>query len=408
MPARSLNDWLSYIESQHPSEIELGLERGLSVLRKLNLGRPNNKVITVAGTNGKGSTCAMLTQYLVAAGANVGTYTSPHFLRFNERVAVNANECSDDLLCQAFTKIEEVRGDTSLTYFEFSTLAALWIFDQLELDYWVLEVGLGGRLDSVNMVDADVAVVTSIALDHMDWLGSSIEVIGKEKTGIARFEKPLISGVVAPPESIALTAKEIGALLHQKHVHFTFESGVDGWSWSGFGKAYTGLPYPKLPLENAATVIAVLMQLDIPVTFEKLCHLFETATLLGRFQKVAEYPDVYIDVAHNPEAAIQLKAQVQRIDKPAIAVCGMLKDKDIESVMSNLCDVFLSWKVVSLPGPRGASAQELSCYLDSSEQFSDLKGGLESALIQAKQEDACVIVFGSFVTVSEYLALTQH
>lgn len=403
MPARSLTDWLSYIESQHPAEIELGLERGLTVLNQLNLGRPKEKVITVAGTNGKGSTCTMLTQYMVELGYKVGTYTSPHFLRFNERVCVNGVEVSDELLCQAFELIEQVRGDIQLTYFEFSTLAALWVFDHLELDYWVLEVGLGGRLDSVNMVDTDLAVVTSISLDHEDWLGNSIEFIGREKAGIARAGKPLVSGVVNPPSTIASVAEEVGAFLVQKHADFDFEVMGESWSWTGFGHTFMDLPLPKLPLENAATVIAVLLQLNITVSQELLSRMFERATLMGRFQKVSDSPLIYIDVAHNPEAATLLKQQVSALNGPVLAVCGMLKDKDIGSVMAILNDAFSEWFFIDLDGPRGAKASELAQYVSDSSQYSNIRDALSAAKLAASS-DSTIVVFGSFVTVSEYLA----
>ncbi|MCO4784610.1 bifunctional tetrahydrofolate synthase/dihydrofolate synthase [Marinomonas atlantica] len=404
MSSTSLEGWLSYIESQHPSEIELGLARGQSVLDKLHLGRPKAKVITVAGTNGKGSTCTMLTRYLCDAGFKVGTYTSPHFLRFNERVSINGQECSDELLCEAFAVIEATRGDTPLTYFEFSTIAALWVFDQLELDYWVLEVGLGGRLDSVNMVDTDVAVVTSIALDHVDWLGDSIDVIGREKTGIARSGKPVISGVVNPPKSIAAVAKEIDAPLIQKHKDFTFTQSESSWGWSGLGRSFEGLPLPKLPLENAATVIAVLLKLDISVDVASLTRMFTEASLLGRFQRVESTPTLYIDVAHNPEAAQQLKQQVARLNTPVIAVCGMLKDKDISSVLETLKDSFSEWHFLDLPGIRGAKAAELAPYVSQSNSYHDISSALTAARDSARQQGATVIVFGSFVTVSEYLS----
>lgn len=404
MSAKSLSEWLSYIESQHPSEIELGLERGLSVLEKLNLGRPKAKVITVAGTNGKGSTCTMLTRYLVDAGYKVGTYTSPHFLRFNERVLIDGVECADELLIEAFEVIEHVRGETPLTYFEFSTLAALWVYDRLELDYWVLEVGLGGRLDSVNMVDTDIAVITSIALDHMDWLGDSIEGIGREKAGIARPGKPLISGVVNPPQSIADVAAETGSPLLQKNVDFSFGATDSHWDWQGLGQTYTDLPIPKLPLENAATVIAALLQLNIDVSRERLVAMFETATLIGRFQQVSSEPALYIDVAHNPEAAGQLKQQVTRLNTPVIAVCGMLKDKDIGSVMSLLKDTFAEWHFIDLPGPRGAKAIELANFVNGSHCYENISDALKAAKQSAQAKSATVIVFGSFVTVSEFLS----
>lgn len=199
MTHTSLASWLSYIESQHPSEIELGLERGSKVLARLNLSRPKCKVITVAGTNGKGSTCAMLTQYLCSQNYSVGTYTSPHFLAFNERIALNDSPCDDEILCRAFEVIEAAREDIALTYFEFSTLAALWIFDQSELDYWVLEVGLGGRLDSVNMIDTDVAVVTSISLDHIDWLVITwMLLLGKKQALREKISCLLVGWLIHP------------------------------------------------------------------------------------------------------------------------------------------------------------------------------------------------------------------
>ncbi|PYF84665.1 dihydrofolate synthase/folylpolyglutamate synthase [Marinomonas alcarazii] len=415
MTHTSLASWLSYIESQHPSEIELGLERGNAVLARLNLSRPKVNVITVAGTNGKGSTCAMLTQYLCSQNYSVGTYTSPHFLRFNERVALNNSPCDDDILCRAFEAVEAARDGITLTYFEFSTLAALWIFDQSELDYWVLEVGLGGRLDSVNMIDADVAVVTSIALDHVDWLGDNLDVIAREKTGIARKDKLLVSGVVNPPETIASTALEIGARLHQKGVDFTFDSNEHEWSWVGAGIQYAHLPIPTLPLQNAATVLAVLVYMGFAPSQEDLETLFSTAELTGRFQKVASSPDVYIDVAHNPEAALELAQRIKHLPAKPIAVCGMLKDKDINSVMTYLADSFSGWFCSDLPGPRGAKANELiECIVQQSESktfsvnaFTSVQDAYMAALNQAKQKDCPVVVFGSFVTVSEYLAIGQ-
>lgn len=420
MTHTSLASWLSYIESQHPSEIELGLDRGRKVLDKLNLSRPKHKVITVAGTNGKGSTCAMLTQYLCAQGQSVGTYTSPHFLAFNERVALNNKPCDDDILCRAFDVIESIRENIPLTYFEFSTLAALWVFDQSDLDYWVLEVGLGGRLDSVNMVDTDVAVVTSISLDHMDWLGNDIDVIAREKAGIARKGKLLVSGVVNPPITIAETALEIGADLQQKGRDFDFIADNDSsnssvWSWSGYGQTFSNLPIPSLPLQNAATVIAVLVSMGLIPKQDDLVSLFRTAELTGRFQKVSSAPDVFIDVAHNPEAATELANRIRHFTQPPIAVCGMLKDKDIDSVMAHLADSFSDWYCCDLAGPRGAKADELVQNILSNSPslsqhvnaFDSVQAAFTAALVKAKEEQRSIIVFGSFVTVSDYLAFGQ-
>ncbi|MGJ8647757.1 MAG: bifunctional tetrahydrofolate synthase/dihydrofolate synthase [Marinomonas colpomeniae] len=420
MTQTSLASWLSYIESQHPSEIELGLDRGNEVLARLGLSRPRNKVITVSGTNGKGSTCAMLTQYLCAQHHSVGTYTSPHFLVFNERIALNDSPCDDEMICRAFDAIEAARGNIALTYFEFSTLAALWIFDQSDLDYWILEVGLGGRLDSVNMIDTDVAVITSISLDHIDWLGDNIDVIAQEKAGIARKDKLLISGVVNPPDSIAATALEIGAHLRQKGTDFNFVSDEGLWSWSGAGVEYNNLPTPSLPLQNAATIIAVLTYMGMAPKQEDLVSLFKTAQLTGRFQKVASTPDIYIDVAHNPEAAIELSQRIKQLVRPPIAVCGMLKDKDIASVVSHLANSFSDWFCCDLDGPRGAKAEDLAAEIvrclpnllsnDLSSHvntFHSVNQAYDAALSKAKAEQRSVIVFGSFVTVSEYLTFSQ-
>jgi len=417
MTRKSLASWLSYIESQHPSEIELGLERGNQVLARLNLSRPKDKVITVAGTNGKGSTCAMLTQYLCAQGYSVGTYTSPHFLAFNERIALNDVSCDDALICRAFEVVEAARENIALTYFEFSTLAALWIFDQSKLDYWVLEVGLGGRLDSVNMLDTDVAVVTSISLDHIDWLGDNLEVIAREKAGIARKDKLLISGVVNPPSSIAKTALEVGAHLYQKGLDFGFTSDQSEWSWSGKGVQYENLPIPSLPLQNAATVVAVLVFMGLAPDQEDLVSLFHTAKLMGRFQQVASSPDIYIDVAHNPEAATELAHRIGHLPRQPIAVCGMLKDKDIKSVMTHLAGSFSAWFCCDLAGPRGAKAEELVKNVLQSKSnassstkafaFGSVKEAFDAALSQARAEQRSIIVFGSFVTVSDYLLLSQ-
>ncbi|GAA0220244.1 bifunctional tetrahydrofolate synthase/dihydrofolate synthase [Marinomonas primoryensis] len=385
------------------------------MLARLNLSRPKVKVITVAGTNGKGSTCAMLTQYLCTQNYSVGTYTSPHFLDFNERIALNNTSCDDDLICRAFEAIEAARENISLTYFEFSTLAALWIFDQSKLDYWVLEVGLGGRLDSVNMIDTDVAVVTSISLDHIDWLGDNLDVIAREKTGIARKDKLLISGVVNPPSSIATTALDVGAHLRQKGIDFSFTSNQSEWAWAGNGVQFDNLPIPSLPLQNAATVIAVLVFMELAPAQEDLATLFRTAQLTGRFQQVASSPDIYIDVAHNPEAAVELARRVSHFSRQPVAVCGMLKDKDIDGVMTYLAQSFSDWFCADLAGPRGARANELvECIIRCSpsmsskvKAFDSVHDAFDAALTKAKEEQRSVIVFGSFVTVSNYLAFSQ-
>lgn len=416
MTPTSLDSWLSYIESQHPAEIELGLDRGSQVLARLNLSRPKHKIITVAGTNGKGSTCAMLTQYLCSQGYSVGTYTSPHFINFNERIALNNVPCDDALLCQAFDVIESARGDIPLTYFEFSTLAGFWIFDQSDLDFWVLEVGLGGRLDSVNMIDTDVAVITSIALDHTDWLGDNLDIIAQEKAGIARPGKLLVSGVVNPPITIAKKAADVGAILQQKGVDYSFEVSDNQWKWIGNGLVFDGLPIPTLPLQNAATVLAVLVNMGFNPLKDDLVDLFRSAKLTGRFQKMSSDPDVYIDVAHNPEAAVELASRIKAFARQPIAVCGMLKDKDIASVVTHLSESFSAWFCCDLDGPRGAQGADIEQHLVASiptatsmtKHFASFDTAFEAAARLAVEQQRPIVVFGSFVTVSHYLKLVQN
>jgi dihydrofolate synthase/folylpolyglutamate synthase len=407
MHPQSLSDWLSYIESQHPNNIELGLDRCSAVLAKLGFDRPSEKIFTISGTNGKGSTCTFLTHYLGLKKHTVGTFTSPHFVRFNERIAINGEPVSDEIICQAFAHIEQVRGDIALTYFEFNTLAAVHIFSNAKLDYWVLEVGLGGRLDSVNMIDADVAAVTSISLDHIDWLGDSLDIIAQEKAGIARAGKLLISGVNQAPDSLRETALTIGADFKQKGEDYSFSlDSQSTWSWQGNGQVITDLPVPNLPVENAATVLAVLSYSGFKLDFDTLKTLMLDARLTGRFQTLMQSPQVILDVAHNPEAALELQRRLSRSNKNAIAVCGMLHDKDIESVLTCLKNNFSQWYLADLDAPRGASADQLSGYLENYQTFSDVASAFDAAVDAANKQDALIVVFGSFVTVAD--CITHH
>lgn len=408
MPAKTLSDWLSYIESQHPNNIELGLDRCSAVLAKLDYQRPSDKIFTISGTNGKGSTCAFLTHFLGQKKYSVGTFTSPHFVRFNERIAINGEPVSDEIICQAFEHIEAIRGDIELTYFEFNTLAAIHIFSNAELHYWVLEVGLGGRLDSVNMIDADVAAVTSISLDHVDWLGDSLDIIAQEKAGIARSGKLLISGVNNPPASLKATSSRIGALLKQKGEDFSFTQVDDTWSWQGNGQSLSGLSVPSLPIENAATVLALLSYSGFELDFDTINLLMQNASLTGRYQTLMTSPKVVLDVAHNPEAALELKRKLAESGQSAIAVCGMLHDKDIESVLTILKNEFQGWYLADLPGPRGASALSLSAHLDEVNLFENVASAFDAAVSRAKDEGDLVIVFGSFVTVADCISHHQQ
>jgi len=338
----------------------------------------------------------------------VGTFTSPHFVHFNERIAINGEPVSDEIICQAFAHIEQIRGDIALTYFEFNTLAAVHIFSNAKLDYWVLEVGLGGRLDSVNMIDADVAAVTSISLDHIDWLGDSLDIIAQEKAGIARAGKLLISGVNQPPSSLKTTALNIGADFKQKGEDFSFQLDPNNtWSWQGNGHKIEGLPVPNLPVENAATVLAILSYSGFSLDFDSLKSLMLNASLTGRYQTLMQSPHVVLDVAHNPEAALELQRRLLRSNKKAIAVCGMLHDKDIETVLGCLKTNFDHWYLADLDAPRGASAEQLSQYLENYEMFANVGSAFDAAIKAASNEDALIIVFGSFVTVADCITHYQ-
>lgn len=406
MPPKSLSDWLSYIESQHPNNIELGLDRCSAVLAELDYKRPKQQIFTISGTNGKGSTCTFLTHYLGLKNLTVGTFTSPHFVRFNERIAINGEPVSDEIICQAFEHIEKIRADVALTYFEFNTLAAIHIFSNAKLDYWVLEVGLGGRLDSVNMIDTDVAAVTSISLDHIDWLGDSLEIIAQEKAGIARAGKLLISGVNNAPLSLKATAATIGANFKQKgeDYHFCLNEN-NTWSWQGNGQSINDLPIPSLPIENAATVLAILSYSGFELDFNSLEQLMLNASLTGRYQTLMTSPKVILDVAHNPEAALELQRRLRSSKQDAVAVCGMLHDKDIASVLNCLKSDFKQWYLADLEAPRGASSEQLSQYLDSFKQYSNVGAAFDAALNEATEE-TLIVVFGSFVTVAD--CITHH
>ena len=306
--AAGLDAWLAYIESRHPRSIDLGLERVREVATRMALGRPAAQVVTVAGTNGKGSTVAFVEAIARAGGWKVGAYTSPHLLRYNERVRIDGEEASDQSLVAAFAAVEASRGDTPLTYFEYGTLAALWLFGRSALDLAVLEVGLGGRLDAVNIVDADVAVVTTVDIDHTDWLGSDREAIGREKAGIARAWKPLVLGEVDPPSSVLRHAYAIGANAIRLGSDF-FHEPVDAahWRWREVG-AELVLPHPRLdaPAQraNAATAIAALRALPRALPSHAWAEGVAGARLAGRLQRFEpDGVEVVVDVAHNAQAA---------------------------------------------------------------------------------------------------------
>jgi dihydrofolate synthase/folylpolyglutamate synthase len=410
---RTLADWLRYIEQQHPQAIALGLERVSRVLQELKINL-DCKLITVAGTNGKGSTCAMLESILRAAGYRTGLYTSPHLVRYNERVRIAGSEVDDEPLSEAFAAVENARGQTPLTYFEFGTLAALWLFKELRIEAAILEVGLGGRLDAVNVLDPHCAVLTSVAIDHVDYLGAEREAIGREKAGIFRPGRPAVIAEPDPPQSV-LQATGNKLLLGKD---FGFVAEKTQWTYWGPRGKRAGLAHPALrgtiQLRNAAAALCALDTLELPLAMQDVRRGLAEVALPGRFQVLPGRPQVILDVAHNVEAARTLAENLAAsgFAPETIAVCGMLRDKDIAGVLHELAPRITRWHLASLPGPRGASADELAAGLGSkarfnAEKFDSARAAFGAALERAQDGDK-IVVFGSFLTVGEVMAWLKN
>ncbi|WML91676.1 bifunctional tetrahydrofolate synthase/dihydrofolate synthase [Thiothrix lacustris] len=399
---KTLDDWLRWQEYQFLLSIKLGLERIRTVAERMDLLQLPVPVIMVGGTNGKGSTCAMLTRILTLQGYRVGTYTSPHLMRYNERIAINAEPASDAMICEAFTAIDKARDGIDLTYFEFGTLAAAWCFVQAKVDVMVLEVGLGGRLDACNLWDADVAIITSIGIDHEDWLGSTRKAIGREKAGIMRAGKPVISGDPQPPATIASEAARIGARLLQYGQDFNAE----------------GVPTPALlgdvQQQNAACVVTALQQLHeiLPVSPAVMAEGLRTVSLTGRMQRVHEEPEVLLDVAHNPHAAKELALWLKKnpVEGKTFAIFSILADKDIAGVLEIMATQVNEWHLVPLSGSRAASRELLVDKVQASDAqatihvYSDFQSAWNSIHLMAEKQDR-VVAFGSFLVVSGMLEI---
>jgi len=431
MSQRTLPQWLEYIESLHPKAIAMGLERVALVrdvmLKAMQGTQSNAPVITVGGTNGKGSTCAMLESILMAAGYRTGLYTSPHLLRYNERVRVNGQEISDEALCRAFEQVEAARivaagtgKAVELTYFEFGTLAAWEVFAHAGLDAVILEVGLGGRLDAVNIFDADVAIVTSIDMDHMDYLGDTREAIGGEKAGIFRSGRTAIVADPVPPASVVARAREVGAELQLIGRDFGYQGDRQQWRfWGRKGRRPT-LAYPALrganQLLNASAALAALDSLRerLPVGMNHIRLGLATVELPGRFQVVPGRPSVILDVGHNPHAAAVLSENLSNMGffPDTHAVFGMLADKDIRGVCAALRGRISTWHVAPLPGPRGTSAEMLEKAVAESGaggvimRHESPRDAYAAARRLASENDR-IVVFGSFLTVADVMEAIQ-
>ena len=411
-----LAGWLAYVERLHPKTIELGLERVRVVLDRLALPK-FCPIVVVGGTNGKGSTCAMLEACLHAGGYRVGCYTSPHLLRYNERVRIAGREIDDGPLAAAFAEVERARGDTPLTYFEFGTLAAWAAFAHARVDALVLEIGLGGRLDAVNAFEPDCAVLTSVALDHMEYLGDTRERIGWEKAHIFRPGRPAIVGDPAPPAAVIDHARAIGAVVTCIGRDFGYEADRQQWRFWGPGGTRGGLAHPALrgasQLGNAATAIAALDSLRhcLPVSAQAIRDGLARVELSGRFQVLPGRPVVILDVAHNPQAAAVLSANLADMGafRRTVAVVGMLRDKDLAGVVGRLAGRIDRWYAATLDAPRGATADEVAGAIKAAcpgaivEAFATPRAALAAAREAAEQGDR-IVAFGSFYTVADVMA----
>lgn len=418
MTSRSLADWLAYLEQLHPTAIDMGLDRVRAVAARMAMTRPAPLVVTVTGTNGKGSTCAFIASLLNAQGLKIGSYSSPHLLRYNERVLLSGREASDAELCEAFAVVEAARGEISLTYFEMGTLAAFWLFERAGLDAVVLEVGLGGRLDAVNIVDADLAVITNIGLDHADWLGNSRESVAYEKAGILREGKPALCGDLDPPQPLLDHANSLSAPLLLRGRDFDLAMGAGDWHWRGVDAAGAplelhGLPLLTLPMENAALALQAYAMLGLPWDPARLARALMQTRVVGRLdsrqvlwngRRIA----LLLDVGHNPHAAAFLAQRLEQrpVAGTRLAVFGLLADKDLSGVLDALVPSISDWAVAPLPTPRTQSATQLAQALlergASVSEYATIEQALDAQCARAESVDE-ILVFGSFYCVAAAL-----
>ncbi|HID81020.1 MAG TPA: bifunctional tetrahydrofolate synthase/dihydrofolate synthase [Chromatiales bacterium] len=418
MRFNQLKDWLEWQVSLHPREIDLGLERVGKVADQLGLLNPDFHIITVSGTNGKGSCVAMLRSIMQAAGVKTGCYTSPHIHLYNERININGEDVSDDEIMQAFERIDQARDAISLSYFEFATLAGLDLFSRAEIDVAILEVGLGGRLDAVNILDADIALVTHIAVDHVDWLGDDLDQIAAEKAGIARPGKPLICADHDPPSGLVKTANEMAAIFLKAGRDFNYQVTADGWDWEMGEVRFQQLPPPALSgkhqYQNAAAVLAVLQKMPVKLRPDR--EAIETGlqqvNLPGRWECVGKTPDVIFDVAHNPDSASVLAEQIQQspVSGDTVLLLGVMRDKAVSEMIQALQPVVDKWVVSSPAIERALPANALQKKVKEIipevvvETYSDLSTAYRTEIGKLQKDDR-LIVTGSFYTVAEVRAL---
>ncbi len=401
----SLSAWLDYLITLHPKNIELGLERVNQVFQRMAVDFGNTKVVTVAGTNGKGTTCALVEQACISSGLRCAVYSSPHLLDYRERVRVNQQLLDEQAHLQAFHHIESLRQDTALTFFEFTTLAALHLLAQQSLDVIILEVGLGGRLDAVNVVEPDISVITTIAIDHQDWLGDTREKIGIEKAGILRTGKDAVIGEPDLPDLVAQHIAAMNAKARYVGRDFRLLKQSGGYTWQGQYEA-DHLNEPGIVPMNAATALAVIECLGLTISSQSVNQWFDAVSLPGRVQKLSDKPLVIADVAHNPQACEYLQGYIQKQDYQQLhLVVGMLNDKDSKGCLASFERFSPHWYLGSLTGPRAASAEQLAVNLpeNTNTQLYDCVTAAYCAAMERAQQNDLILVFGSFHTVADVL-----
>ncbi|QIL88630.1 bifunctional tetrahydrofolate synthase/dihydrofolate synthase [Microbulbifer sp. SH-1] len=413
---RDLQSWLSRLEKLHPTEIELGLERVSSVARTLDVETPARRVITVGGTNGKGSCVRTMEALLLAGNHTVGAYSSPHLLRFNERVRIGGAEVSDAALIEAFEAVERARGETSLTYFEFTTLAAFWLFKRAGVEFALLEVGLGGRLDAVNLVDADIAIITSVAVDHEAWLGRDREVIGREKAGILRAGKTFVCADPKPPASVVDAARDLGC--ESFFIGHEFSLQDNHYQLYAEPELKIGVPVLQLPPASvAAAITALAIAGELPGA-DRVCEVLEHLRMPGRCQSLTwQGHRLVLDVGHNPAAAEYLADWLDRhpVSGRTLALVAVMADKDIAGLVQSLAGRIDHWYPALLPdNSRAAGAEQLLAGLAAGGvDAGRIEGGCEPVAGQLARaatdlgRDDRLLVFGSFFTVAEALSVIE-
>jgi dihydrofolate synthase/folylpolyglutamate synthase len=407
----NLVEWLTWIEQQHSLEIDLSLERVSQVAERLSLLKFNCPVITVGGTNGKGSTVATIAAIYGAAGYSCGVYTSPHLLQFNERIVIAGHQASDAALCEAFAAVDAARNNITLTYFEFATLAALYLFQKSKLDVIILEVGLGGRLDAVNIVDSDVAIITTVDIDHTDYLGNSREQIGTEKAGIFRAGKPAIYGDGDAVSTVLASAAAKGALLYVQGTDFSVEEEGAVWHWHNKEQDYKQLPKPAVLLHNASLALQAITLLAprLPVTSEAICQGLATVRVAGRFQILGHEPRCIIDVAHNPQGSAMLLHQLRLLGWQGTLhiVFSMLATKDRLGSLLPWQQCVAQWYLAPLKDSKAApleaiEADFMALGITSYQKYGTIQDAYSAARHNADANET-VLIFGSFHTVAEVM-----